>query len=428
MATLTRGSEQYAPDEIIVALPDLGEVQRELGQLGLQADQIIDAHERLGLALLALPELDEHTRRLRQDPDLIRAASAAWPGVDARAQVDQMPDLDLLMFAVRARFRDRFGGWVPTMGKNRAVHNPGLEGFPHISGGGQGDPTPASGPDTPWPLRRSEPGAGVQVGLLDTKLWLHPWLAGGYASAADALIMPGDGDDAYGTYLATAGHATFVAGRILDRAPGARLEVRPVLNDQSIGDVWNAAKHIADLAASGVNVLNLSLGCFTGDGDPPLALATAIGRVSPETVVVAAAGNYDEADIREGLTRTTPMWPAALDDVVAVGASDSNGDHAQFSPDLPWVNFLAPGVGVESTYLTGRIGRIGAGSQDVQTNATSDEFTGWANWSGTSFAAASVSGAIAARIKPGHRTAREALDDLRSGRPAGLDKDIIPLR
>ena len=426
MATLTGRTEHYASNEIIVTQPDLKEVLRELDQLGLQADET-DADERLGLTLLALPHLDEGIRRLRQDPgraDLIQDASAAWQfGVDAGTQVGEIPDLDLLMFAVRAHFRDQFRGWVPTMGKNRTIHHPGLEGFPHVSGGGQGDPTQADGSDTPWSPRRSEPGTGVQVGLLDTKLWQHPWLAGAYTSAAAALIAPGD--DADRKYPATAGHATFVAGRILDRAPGARLEVRPVLNDDSLGDVWNAAKHIADLAASGTNVLNLSLGCFTSDGNPPLALATAIDRVSPETVVVAAAGNYDEADISEGLTRTTPMWPAALDDVVAVGASDGNGRPAQFSPDLPWVDFLAPGVGVESTYL---MGCIRAGSRDVPTNATSRPFTGWASWSGTSFAAASVSGAIAARIKPGHRTAREALDDLRSRRPAGLDNDIIPLR
>jgi hypothetical protein len=34
MATLTRGSEQYALNEIIVALPDLHEVQRELAGWG----------------------------------------------------------------------------------------------------------------------------------------------------------------------------------------------------------------------------------------------------------------------------------------------------------------------------------------------------------------------------------------------------------
>jgi membrane-anchored mycosin MYCP len=38
-----------------------------------------------------------------------------------------------------------------------------------------------------------------------------------------------------------------------------------------------------------------------------------------------------------------------------------------------------------------------------------------ARWSGTSFAAATVSGAIASRTEPGRRTAHEALDELRSG-------------
>jgi hypothetical protein len=120
------------------------------------------------------------------------------------------------------------------------------------------------------------------------------------------------------------------------------------------------------------------------------------------------------------------MWPAALDDVVAVGASDGNGHRAQFSPDLPWVNF--PGTRRRRQRAPTLTGRIRAGSKDVHTDATGDGFTGWANWSGTSFAAATVSGAIAARIKPGHRTAREALDDLHNRPPAGSDDDIIPLR
>src|SRR5262249_61128994 len=134
----------------------------------------------------------------------------------------------------------------------------------------------------------------------------------------------------------------------------------------------------APLGAAAHSVLPWAGGSCPGGGTPPLALATAIGRVSPETVVVAAAGNYDEADAGEGLTRTTPMWPAALDDVVAVGASDGNGHHAQFSPDLPWVNLLAPGVGVESTYLTGR---LQPGPEDAHTGTTSEAFTGWAHWS-----------------------------------------------
>src|SRR5207249_11866623 len=41
-----------------------------------------------------------------------------------------------------------------------------------------------------------------------------------------------------------------------------------------------------------------------------------------------------------------------------------------------------------------------------------DRFTGWAVWSGTSFAAARVSGAIAAELKRDGRSPREVVSDL----------------
>jgi hypothetical protein len=52
-------------------------------------------------------------------------------------------------------------------------------------------------------------------------------------------------------------------------------------------------------------------------------------------------------------------------------------------------------------------------------------YAGFAQWSGTSFAAASVSGAIAARTVPGQTSARQAWDALREGseRPAVLRLD-----
>jgi hypothetical protein len=45
-----------------------------------------------------------------------------------------------------------------------------------------------------------------------------------------------------------------------------------------------------------------------------------------------------------------------------------------------------------------------------------DEFDGYAAWSGTSFAAATVSGAIAAHVVAGERDARSALEELRAGK------------
>jgi hypothetical protein len=51
-------------------------------------------------------------------------------------------------------------------------------------------------------------------------------------------------------------------------------------------------------------------------------------------------------------------------------------------------------------------------------------FTGYAAWSGTSFAAATVSGAIAARTVPGRVTAREALDQLLRDPAGGITRYV----
>ena len=98
------------------------------------------------------------------------------------------------------------------------------------------------------------------------------------------------------------------------------------------------------------------------------------------------------------------MWPAAFDEVVAVGATDGS-KLAPFSPRAPWVNLIAPGVDVESTYLTGEVKL----SSPPKGSPTATFSSGFAYWDGTSFAAANVSGAVAAKIRPGRRDARQAL-------------------
>ena len=82
--------------------------------------------------------------------------------------------------------------------------------------------------------------------------------------------------------------------------------------------------------------MNLSFGCFTDDGEPPLVLARAVSLLSAEILLVAAAGNHGDIDeLRakgdladkpwtRGLTSKTPLWPAAFDEVIAVGATDGN--------------------------------------------------------------------------------------------------------
>src|SRR5262249_53884426 len=152
------------------------------------------------------------------------------------------------------------------------------------------------------------------------------------------------------------------------------------------------AEAMITFADDNVDVLNLSLGCHTEDGAPcPLPLQRAVEVLSRTTVIVAAAGNHN------GLSYCKlPTWPAALPGVLAVGAAEDrylDPDRVPvptfFTPRLPWVDCMAPGLALVSTYLKGSV------------KGYKEEFEGYASWSGTSFAAAMVSGAIAKRMMPG---------------------------
>jgi membrane-anchored mycosin MYCP len=416
--------EDYQPDELVAALPDHDIVCQALTDLHITT-KTTDPDERLGLALLSLDKdtLAEAADELRGDAGLVqRATDVKWPR--GAPQDTQLSDLDLLLRKVREEFSTAYDGWIPDIGKNRMIAP--VRGFPHVDGcavgnpGGLGlaDPVPPPvGGDLGWQPSHGEQGRGVRVGLLDTRLYPNPLLAGGYLASPDDLL-PTSGS----LYDARDGHATFVAGLILQRAQGAGLIVRPVLSHNALGKTWDVAKAMVRFAGTGVHILNLSFGCYTDDGQPPLILAKAVSVLSPQILLVAAAGNHGNieelrkaddplaAPWTKNLKDTTPVWPAAFADVIAVGAS--NGDVvADFSPKAAWVDVIAPGVDVESTYLVGEV-CLASTASDGQIKASGGqikEFHGLARWQGTSFAAANVSGAVAAKIGPG-RNAREALE------------------
>ena len=141
--------------------------------------------------------------------------------------------------------------------------------------------------------------------------------------------------------------------------------------------------------------------------NPSMVMARAVERLSPKTLIVAAAGNHGlTVGWVNGLTEHSPTWPAALPNVVAVGADDPlTGTLAGFSPRLPWVTCTAPGEGVVAAYLTADV------TTEEEPGVLPTHFEGYARWSGTSFATAAVSGAVAARMRP-RVDAWEALDEL----------------
>lgn len=345
----------------------------------------------------------------REDADAL--AQEIGPGPDTGA--------DALLSHLRAWFRRRYAGWEPTMGKNRLVAHVNVAGGT-VSHGGGPDPSPSAPP----PPRAGRAGEGVVVGILDTGLVAHPAFAGRRLAAADLL-------ERRESYPYAAGHATFVAGLVLERAPGATLRASECLGPDGQSTSWQVAKDIVRLGRQGVDIINLSLVCYTADRRPPLALATAIDRLDPRVLVVACAGNHgdDALDISDEAHRQ-PSWPAALDDVVAVGSArrsplqDGPGHELDpfTPPDAPWIDILTQGNDVTSTYFFGA-------------TPEGEVFDGGARWGGTSFSAARLTGRVAAEASalgvPPRQAYQSLIAPLRPARvadgvwlPRFLDTDL----
>jgi hypothetical protein len=376
------------PDQLVVARGHLGFLRGELDAAGVAHRALADS-DALGLALIELADPAAAADRL--DPD------------------GQGPALGRVLGGLRRRIAAEHAGWVPVVGKNRLVGQVARRGGEVSHGGG---PEPMAVADV-LPPRAAGPGVGVRVGVVDTGLVPHPWLAGGWRARWSDVVRRHPDDPAAPDVV---GHAAFVAGLILAQAPGATVEVRGTLaDDDGTATGWDLALAIVELGTSGVDILNLSVQCFTADSRPPLVLAAAIDRLPPDVVVVAAAGNHGAAADADDARR--PSWPAALDDVIAVGAAERDGRPAAFSPrGCRWVDVLAPGTEVLSTFVDGEVALAGGPAR----------FHGMARWGGTSFAAALVSGAIAAGTAPGRVSARaSAADVLGTARP-GPEDDGVP--
>jgi membrane-anchored mycosin MYCP len=408
--------EKFHDDQLVVALPDLRLVTQALTDLGVSLGPT-DCDATLGLARVrGLENTHEAVRTLQQDavigPELARLKhERVSSGTHAVA------DLDLLLTGIRLQFALRFPGWKVTIGKN---HRPSpLKGYPHISGGaGHGDPQPAKatlGQPGSGPGRHPEAGHGVRVGLLDTRLFPDEWMTGSYIARPGDLL-----DRDQDTFTVFDGHCAFVGSCILRQAPAAEIHVHAVLDSQGDGSAWDAAVAMAELARTGVDIVNLSLGEFrTDDGTAPMVFETAVKRFGPETVIVAAAGNNGNVKelsaemVHDGITTNSASYPAALVDVVGVGALGPSGKLAAFTPDpAPWIALLAPGVGLTGAYVQGDVAIEHRDKDGKILDSKLVSFPGAAVWEGCSFAAGVVSGAIAARTVLGRRSARQALEDL----------------
>jgi thermitase len=228
--------------------------------------------------------------------------------------------------------------------------------------------------------------APVLIAVIDTGIpaarrsdgWLDIARTPDNIDLLDVLPAGPDGLLDYG-----AGHGAFVTGIIQRVAPRAEVRMYRAADTDGFATDNDIADAILRAHDEGAQIINLSLGIRTADDTPPPAIAEALATVRRDsagaTVVVAAAGNYGD--------RST-VWPAAFDGVEAVA-----GLTAYLTP-APWssygdVRFSTVAEGIRSTYVSG--------TESPVFDPQPDEFgaDAWALWSGTSFAAPQIAGAVA---------------------------------
>lgn len=303
---------------------------------------------------------------------------------------------------------------------------------------GVGGRTPVvwGAPDPRDPKAR---GRAPVVALLDTGIGQHPWFdpaVGGFTESVDyggqpiGVFSGPDTDPEYvgvigdpinGMIDREAGHGTFIAGIVRQRCPQAHLLTIPVMPadgavaEQEVLVALNQLLRLhldaqAEGSAAAVDVLSLSMGYYHETSDDPGAAAPLAellqAYADAGVAVVAAAGNE---------ATQAPFFPAALAPritgvpMVSVGALNPDGRSvALFSNNGTWITTHAPGAGIVSTVpvtLSGGQGRsIAVQRTDPLPRATvdPDDYTsGFAIWSGTSFAAPWIAGEIARQIDVG---------------------------
>lgn len=277
---------------------------------------------------------------------------------------------------------------------------------PVMKGRGGPEPTEDSRPYPPSFAETAPSGATVRVAVIDTGITAAPRSDGWLQGLADAdnidllddLPQPGDGFLDFG-----AGHGTFAAGVVAQVSPATGLDVYRAIDTDGVGSEVDVAVAMVRGVQKGATVLNLSLGTPTLDDQPLLAIEVALDLIEerhPEVLVVAAAGN-------EGNTR--PVWPAASKRVVAVGGLTADLTPAPWSSSGFWVDCSTVGEGVLSTFVTGQE------SADLDPDPDTWGKDPWAVWSGTSFAAPQISGAVARIAAEQSLPPREALKVLLAG-------------
>ncbi|MEO7804815.1 MAG: S8 family serine peptidase [Actinomycetota bacterium] len=261
-----------------------------------------------------------------------------------------------------------------------------------------------------WVVSQGSP--SVTISVIDSGISAHPDLSGNLVTGTDYTGSATTSDGCIGT--PTGSHGTEVAGissAVTNNGIGMagvawNGKVRPVKVLSSVGGQckWAAtsgtflANAIRD-ASLNSQVINLSL---TGQSFSLLDSDAVQNAWAAGRVIIAAAGNDSSI---------APAYPAAYDNVIAVGSVNKDQTKTTFTNSNPpsgaqWVDVFAPGVDIYSTTAT----------------ATS---TGYGTVTGTSFSSSFASGVAVLLLAKG-KDNKFVVASLTDPRTVKGNKDNIP--
>ncbi|HUY59757.1 MAG TPA: S8 family serine peptidase [Solirubrobacteraceae bacterium] len=290
------------------------------------------------------------------------------------------------------------------------------------------------------------PGAkGVMIAVVDTGIAYRKWRTFRRSpdfrgtkfvdpcDLIDGSIHDGRCTDPYA--LDRESHGTFVAGMIAEAtnnhfgltglAYEATIMPVRVLDAQGNGAASTIAAGIRYAVQKGAQVINLSIEFSPGTTRAQIPdVAAAVDYAHSHGVLVVAAAGNDE--------HTSIDYPAALPDVISVGATTSDRCLAVYSDVGRTLSLVAPGGGDDAASVPGSVCHPTRNLPDIyqmtfNNPADPGDFSLPNGWYGTSMAAPTVSGAAAMVIASGvlgqHPRPTAVLDRLEAtARPLGASR------
>ncbi|MFD2169702.1 S8 family peptidase [Tumebacillus lipolyticus] len=185
----------------------------------------------------------------------------------------------------------------------------------------------------------------TKIAIIDTGVDLtHPDLSAKIIGGYNAITGTTNAQDDHGHGTHCAGIATASTDNNLNGAGvdwKARIMPVKVLDAGGSGYTSDIINGVNWAVANGANIISMSL----GGGAANASFQTAINNAwANNVVIVAAAGNNGN---------TVKHYPAAYNNVVAVGSTDSADNRSSFSTYGSWVHVGAPGSSILSTRLGG---------------------------------------------------------------------------